>query len=133
MIKNFDSCCLRIPENSIPTHNNQPMLKQYVDEQVNQNLVNTNILFNKYDNMITQFKFDNENASTSNASIIILSYVLRFNALPGIETEIPLVITTESYRAKLSYRNSTENLLPNQKFKILPTVVDLAQPTCSKQ
>uniref|UniRef100_A0A915E6W6 Uncharacterized protein n=1 Tax=Ditylenchus dipsaci TaxID=166011 RepID=A0A915E6W6_9BILA len=30
-------------------------------------------------------------------SIIILSYVLRFNALPGIETEIPLIITSHPF------------------------------------
>uniref|UniRef100_A0A914HSG5 Arrestin C-terminal-like domain-containing protein n=1 Tax=Globodera rostochiensis TaxID=31243 RepID=A0A914HSG5_GLORO len=31
-------------------------------------------------------------------SIIVLSYVLRFNALPGIETEIPVVVTSLGYR-----------------------------------
>jgi len=30
--------------------------------------------------------------------IIQLSYVLRFNAEPGIESEIPLIITAEGYR-----------------------------------
>jgi hypothetical protein len=36
--------------------------------------------------------------SRSGDSIISLSYVLRFNALPGIETEIPIVITSLGYR-----------------------------------
>ena len=42
-----------------------------------------------------------QNSRAGGDAIISLSYVLRFNALPGIETEIPIVITS------LGYRNDT--------------------------
>lgn len=46
---------------------------------------------------------------TSPDSIISLSYVIRFNALPGIETEIPVLITSLGYRNAASAHAQQRN------------------------
>lgn len=111
------------------------MPSQYLAQR-NQNVLNANLSqgMNNNVNMTNTMQFNDkeyaiENAPMVNTSIIILSYVLRFNALPGIETEIPLVVTTEGFRTK-SHQNINENS-SGRSSKVLINV-DSSQPTCSK-
>ncbi|KAI1721065.1 arrestin domain-containing protein 15 [Ditylenchus destructor] len=87
--KTFDECRLRVPETATPT---------YQQQSVNPSLPGTSA---GYDGS-SSIQYDHSGMMSGGqqshtSSIIVLSYVLRFTALPGIETEIPLVITSQPY------------------------------------
>jgi len=72
--------------------------------------------------------FDNclripESAPPSQSGIIALSYVYRFLAFPGIELEIPLVVTAMAYRSghgqQTQYVDNAESLLEHEPGSIV--------------
>ncbi|KAE9552768.1 hypothetical protein FO519_004030 [Halicephalobus sp. NKZ332] len=51
-------------------------------------------------------------SKTDDPNIISLTYVMRFTALPGIETEIPLIITSKGYKNTIKHGNAEEKMPP---------------------